>query len=120
MDMADNIKQTLDNWLETGEMDIKDFFEAADEHWESFISSEFADIDEELKTDPEKAYGHLVSLADFAGHAAEKKPRIVKVLTGFIHKFIDVMRKLKTMLRAESFSISVSLPFYLSLSLSFS
>lgn len=120
MDMAEKIKQTLEKWLETGEMDVRDFFEAADTHWESFISSEFSAIEEEIKTDPEKAYSHLVSLSDFTGHAAQKKPRIIRVLTGFIRKFIDIMHKLKTVLGAQSFSVSVSLPFYLSLSLTFS
>lgn len=120
MDNIEKIRGSLDKWLESGEMDVKDFLETADEHWESFINSEFSKIEDELKTDPEKAYSHLVSLANFTGHAAHKKPRIIRVLSGFIRRFIDVMRKLKTALGAGSFSVTVSFPFDLSLTLTFS
>lgn len=120
MELVDKIRKTMDEWLETGEVEFGDIIEATEKHWDEFINQEFDAIENDLKTDPGKAYGHVVTLANYTGHAAEKNPRIIKILTGYIRKFIDVMHKLKTLLGAASFSVSVSTPFYLSLSLTFS
>lgn len=120
MELVDKIKETMENWLETGEVEFGEILEATEKHWDAFIDDEFNSIESDLKDDPAKAYGHVVSLANFTGHAAEKNPRIIRILTGYIRKFIDVMHKLKTLLGAASFSVSVATPFYLSLSLTFS
>lgn len=120
MDLVQKIKETMENWLETGEVEFGEILEATEDHWDSFIDGEFKSIEDDLKTDPGKAYGHVVSLANFTGHAAEKNPRIIRILTGYIKKFIDVMHKLRELLGATSFSVSVATPFYLSLSLTFS
>jgi hypothetical protein len=112
------ISKKIEDWLsgaekdfEIGLDDIRDF--------DSYIGKELDDIDSIVEGDPNTAYGRVMKLAGVAGHAARKRPHIIGLLTGYLHRFISIMKKVQKEMGAVSFTISVSFPFDLGISLTF-
>ncbi len=120
MDIEDKIKESFVDWLKHDETKLMEVFGASDEHWMKFMQQEMEEIESEVLKEPEKAYSHLLSLVGFSCRATKDRPRTASLLTSFLRKFKDILGKIKTALGAESFSITFSIPFDVSVSLTFS
>ncbi len=120
MSSVDSIAQSFEEWLQRGEVRLRDLISATDEHWREYFSREIDQISQEVDDAPERAYAHLLSLVGFAGSNSGKSPRIVKILGEYVRKLADIMGKIAKALGASSFSIIVSVPFDLSIDLTFS
>lgn len=120
MDSDERIEKSLQDWLQRGEVKLRDLLDTTDDHWRAFFKKEVGLIEEEVDKEPEKAYGHIMSLFSFIGGSSRKVPRLAKLLAEFVRDITDVMTKIKKALGAESFSITLSVPFDISVSLTFS
>lgn len=112
------IEERIDNWfrgisgdIEIGESDLDDL--------EKYLQKELDNAGKLLDTSPAEAYGRVVRLAHATGTMARKKPFIVDLLDKYVQKFVDIMNRVKKALGAVSFTITVSFPFDISLSLTF-
>lgn len=118
--MADeeDFKSRVESWLRglktELEMDEKDL-----EHLDSYIMESLKDADSSADSDPTGAYSKVVKLANVTGHLARKKPFVVEILGKYVEHFASVMKKVQKALGALSFTISVSFPFDVSISLTF-
>lgn len=120
MDADDRIKKSFGDWLKKGEVKLRDLLDTTDEHWRAFLKKEMGLINEEVEKEPEKAYGHIMSLLSFIGGSSRKVPRLARLLAEFVKDITTSMTKIKNALGAESFSIILSVPFDISVSLTFS
>ena len=114
----EDFAKRIENWLSGIERDFDIGVEGLHD-LDSYLMKEFDDLDSTVAQDPEAAYGRVVRIAAVCGHAARKRSHLVGILTKYIHRFVSVMSKLQKELGAISFSISVSFPFDISLSLNF-
>ena len=114
----EDFSKRVEKWLSGVEKDFDIGFEEL-QNLDAYLLKEFDDLDSTVAQDPEAAYGRVVRIAAVCGHAARKRSHLVGILTKYIHRFISVMSKLQKELGAISFSISVSFPFDISLSLNF-
>lgn len=118
MPSDDRISKKIEDWLSGVEKDFDIGLEDLHD-LDSYIRKELDDIDSMVEGDPDTAYGRVMKLAGVAGHAARKRPHLVGLLTGYLHRFISIMKKLQKEMGALSFSISVSFPFDMSITLTF-
>lgn len=117
--MADEpIGKRIEDWfsgmshdIHIGEEDLDDFRE--------YLESSLDDAEKSSGSDPEGAYGKVVKLASVTSHAARRKPLLVDVLTKYVKRFITILEEVKKALGALSFTLTVSFPFDLSISLTF-
>lgn len=113
-----NIRKRVEDWLKGIEMDIEIGEQDIDD-FQDYLESELRDAENTSATNPSEAYGKVVRLASVTSHAARKKPLLVSVLNRYVQRFVNVMGNVKKALGAESFTITVSFPFDLSISLTF-
>lgn len=118
MSSEEDFARKVENWLSGIERDFDIGLEELHD-LDSYLGKEFDELDSTADQNPEEAYGRVVRVAAVCGHAARKRSHLVGILTKYIHRFISVMNKLQKDLGAVSFSISVSFPFDISLSLNF-
>ncbi len=118
MEHDDSFKVRAEKWmkgledeLEIGEHELDDL--------KDFVDTSLSDADSLSESNPAEAYSRVVKIANVAGHLARKKPALVDLLEHYVDKFISVMTKVKKALGAVSFTISVSFPFDLGISLTF-
>lgn len=119
MDMIDKIREELEHWLKTGEIRFHALEETTEEHWKSYFDSELKKIENTVSADPSGAFSHLVTLSDFASRSSEKHPLVVRAITGFMKRMVHILGRVRELMGAQGFSITVSVPFDLSLTLSF-
>ena len=118
MPALEDFSRRVENWLSGVEKDLDISLEDL-QGLDAYLKKEFDDLDASADHDPDAAYGKVVKLAAVCGHAARKRNHLVGFLAKYIHRFISVMSRLQKGLGAISFSISVSFPFDISLSLNF-
>ena len=118
MTMEDNLRERIDNWLRGVEKEIE-IGEHDAAQLESYLEDQMDDAETSSRTNPEEAYGKVVKLASVASHMARRKPALVDLLNRYVQRFVSVMNTVKKALGAVSFSITVSFPFDLSISLTF-
>lgn len=118
MAVEDGFSSRIERWFKGLEKDIE-IDERDLEHFDSYIMESLKDADSSADSDPNGAYSKIVKLAGVAGHLARKKPFIVEILGKYIQHFESVMKKIEKALGATSFTITVSFPFDLSISLTF-
>lgn len=113
-----NLEERVERWIrglerdiEVGEYDLEDLG--------SYLDRELDDAQTMSSTDPAGAYGKVMKLANSTGVMARKKPMLVELLGKYVKRFVDVMNEIKKALGALSFTITVSFPFDMSLSLTF-
>lgn len=118
MEYDDSFKVRAEKWLkgmekelEIGEHELDDL--------KDFMETSLSDADSLSESNPTEAYSRVVKVANVTGHLARKKPALVGLLEHYVDKFIEVMNKVKKALGAVSFTISVSFPFDLGISLTF-
>ena len=118
MPTLEDFSKRVENWLSGVENDLAIGLEDL-QNLDAYLLKEFDDLDSNADQDPDASYGKVIKLAAVCGHAARKRNHLVGMLTKYIHRFITVMNRLQKDLGAISFSISVSFPFDISLSLNF-
>lgn len=113
-----DLAKRIEDWFSGAEKELDIGMEDL-HNLDAYLMKEFDDLDSTADQDPEEAYGRVVKLAGVCGHAARKRSRLVGLLSKYIHRFISVMNKLQKDLGAVSFSITVSFPFDISITLNF-
>ncbi len=118
--MADNnsFRDRVERWIKGIDSDLE-----LGEHYlddvREFFESSLAEAEGSSDSDPAGAYSKVLKLANVGAHAARKKPELVEMLGHFVGRFVTVMEKVKKALGAVSFTLTVSFPFDMSISLTF-
>ncbi len=114
----DSFRDRVERWIKGIDSELK-----LDEHYlddvREFIESSLKEAENLSDSAPSDAYGKVLELANVSSHAARRKPVLVEMLGHYVERFIGIMQKVKKSLGALSFSITVSFPFDLYISLSF-
>lgn len=118
MTEGESFRKKVENWFQGIEQDIELGEHYMDDVGEFFETS-LKDAESFSESDPAGAYSKVLKLADVGGHVARKKPALVELLGHYVGRFIAVMEKVKKALGAVSFTITVSFPFDMSISLTF-
>lgn len=118
MSSLEEFSKRVDDWLKGAEKDLDIGMEEMGQ-LDGYLNKEFDDLDSTADQDPEGAYGKVIRVAAVCGHAARKKSHLVGLLSKYVHRFISIMNRLQKDLGAVSFSITVSFPFDISLTLNF-
>ena len=118
MHSLDSFRKKVEDWVNGIENDLDVGIDELHD-MENYLKSELDDIESSADADPEGAYGRVVKLAGVCGHAARRKSHLAGIFARYLHRFISIMQKLQKDMGALSFTISVSFPFDLTLSLTF-
>lgn len=112
------ITEVLDHWSQTGEMD-QEMALIVLENLDEFIDKQLSVLDSCLrKGDSVGALYIMIQMNCFVSVAGNKVPKIIIKLGSWIPKLQAHTKTLAKKLNANSFSISVGLPFGISVSLS--
>lgn len=114
----DSFRDRVERWIKGIDSEIELSGNYADDMRE-FIEFSLKEAEGLLDSAPSYAYGKVLKLANVSSHAARRKPALVELLGHYVERFIGIMQKVKKALGAVSFSITVSFPFDLYISLSF-
>lgn len=118
MSEIESFRERAERWVEGLDRDLE-----LGEHYlddvRDFMESSLKDADSFTDSNPSEAYSRVMKLANVSGHMARKKPALVELLGHYVEKFVDIMNKVKKALGAVSFTITVSFPFDMSISLTF-
>lgn len=113
-----SLEERIGNWIKGLERDIE--FDDREIHdFEDYITRSLDDAESSVSSDPSHAYSSVLKVASVSGHVARKKPFIVDLLSKHLQHIISVLNEIKKAMGATSFSVTVSFPFDLSISLSF-
>lgn len=114
----DEIPEKIRKWLEDvgselkiGEEDLADL--------EAFLQSEFDKADSVSDSEPTEAYARVIRIADISSRTASKRPFLIRLFMKYLQRFVDVMKRVQKSMGAISFSISVSFPFNVSITITF-
>lgn len=118
MSSPEEFSKKIEDWLKGAEKDLDIGVEDMD-YLDSYLKKEFDDLDSTADQNPEAAFGRVLKVAAVCAHAARKRSHLVGLLSRYVHRFISVMNRLQKDLGAISFSITVSFPFDISLTLNF-
>lgn len=118
MSSQEEFYKKIEDWLSGLEKDFDVGVEDV-QHLDSYLKKEFDELDSTADQNPDAAYGRVVKLAGVCGHAARRKSHLVSILNKYLHRFISIMKRLQKDMGALSFTITVSFPFDLSISLTF-
>lgn len=115
---TDDIPNKIKTWLRDLKSEVEDEPHILEE-LDSYLAKEFDTADSISDSQPEEAYGRILRLADLSSKAASKKPLLIRVFTKYLKRFVNAMTNVQKAMGAVSFTISVSFPFNISLSLTF-
>lgn len=114
----ETFKDKVEKWIEDFDQELE-----LGEHYlddvKNYVESSLKDADSFTDSNPSEAYSRVVKLANVSAHMARKKPALVELLGHYVEKFVAIMEKVKKALGAVSFTITVSFPFDMSISLTF-
>lgn len=84
-----------------------------------YMEKTLKEIEDISMSDAKEAYGKLIRLAGVGSHAAGRKHELVELFGHYVDHFSKIMEKVRIALGAASYTISVSFPFDMGISLTF-
>jgi hypothetical protein len=114
-----SISGVLERWEYQGEMTLE-MAGIIENNFDELMEHELGEINRNLSNqESDIAFARLTRLSSFINAASAKKPSIIRKLDKWVNKIKTTVNSLAKKLGAKSFSIGISMPFGLSIDLSF-
>jgi len=113
-----SIYAVLEAWEQGEPMDLA-MARIVEENLDALLESELAQIEAQIDAQPVTALMQMTRLTSFINAALARLPAILRRLQGWVSTMKSTVNALAKKLGANSFSLGVSMPFGLSVDLSF-
>ena len=118
MDDLDLIKEVLEKWKISGELELRKLTALNITDWRDYFKQEILEIEKLLDSSVEDAHERLTALLSFAGVVANARPFIAATLLRYFMDITKLIKKIGESIGVSETDITIGFPFNVEVSFS--